>query len=294
MSLEEVVISPKNSEKGRAFCAMHVASVSADALWELGKSDKHDRPVYATFAASDGEIHPFVANLLCGRPAIPVPSDRTYRGRRGTDSGYEFMKSVGYKVAWQRHEEGTLATLYLPELLALDPGMVDPKGVKFVVVPGADYLAAEARKMPVAEIVAYARKLPFVKEENEPERDYQGHVLRGWEEPLSRELLVEMVPLSYLFTLYLSNRSRAPIPPDGKFYLQLLLACLKQGLASLTSDGPSYGGKKFGRNESYKFSENGAEAGKLGRTVAFMATHEEVEATLAAECESFFKRTRGK
>lgn len=292
MSFEEVVISPKNSEKGRAFRALHVASVSADALWELGGDVKHDRPVYAAFAASEGEIRPFVANLLCGRPAVPV-SDHTYR-RRGKDSGYEFMRSAGYKVAWQRHEEGTVATVYLPELLALDPGMVDPKGAKFVVVPGAEYLAAEARRMPVAEIVAYVRKLPHVKEANEPDRDRQGHVPRGWEEPFSRELLVEMVPLSYLFTLYLSNRTRAPIPPDGRFYLQLLLACLKQGLASFPTEGSSYGSKKFGRNENYKFSEVGAEDGKLGCTVAFMATHEEVEATLAAECESYFQRTRGK
>ena len=209
MDLDELVIAPKNSDgKCRAFRALKVSAVMADTLWPMGASDKHDRPVYATFAASEGEIRPFVANLLCGRPAVPT-DNRSYR-RRGYDSGYEFMRSVGYKVLWQRHEEGTLATVYLPDLVALDPGMVDPKGIKFVVVPGANYLADEAKKMSVDKIVSYVRGLPLVKEVNTPEKDWRGHVREGWEESLSREALAGMVPLSYLFTLYLSNRSRAP------------------------------------------------------------------------------------
>jgi hypothetical protein len=288
--------------KGRAFRALSVATVMADALWEMGvdsgtgrNARKHDRPVYAVFAGSEGELRPFVANLLTGRPAVPSVSSG-YR-RRGSDAGYEFMKSVGYKVSWQRHEEGSFATVYLPDLVALDPGMVDPKGIKFVVIPGEEYLRREAEKMPVDDIVKYAWHLPVVKDANEPEKDWRGHVVSGCVEPLSADVLSGMVPLSYLFSLYLSNRSRAPMPPDGRFYLQLLLACLKQGLASLsTTDRDSYGhgGERFGRNASYKFAEEGLETGHLAPGLAFMANHEEIEALLAAECETYFKRTEGK
>ena len=213
MSIEEVVIQPKTEGKGRSFKALRVSSVTADALWEMGKCEKHDRPVYASFAASEGEIRPFVANLLCGRVAVPLSSaNRSYRRNRTAESGYEFMRSAGYKVIYQRHEEGSIATIFLPELLDLDPGMVDPKGIKFVVIPGADYLADEAKKMPVQDVVDYARALPLVKEVNEPERDWQGHIRQGWEEQLSREKLAEWVPLSYLVALRLFEQVTGPNP----------------------------------------------------------------------------------
>ncbi len=208
--------------------------------------------------------------------------------------GYEFMKSAGFKVLWQRYPEGSLASVHLPDLVALDPGMVDPKGITFVVSEGRDYLAAEAKKMKVAEIVSYAKYLPMVKEVNEPSLDRWGHVYSGWEKPLSDETLAELVPLAYLFVLYLSNRSRAPIPPDGKFYLQVLLACLQRGLASF-SLGDGYGDdRRFGRNKVYQFKEEGLEVGRLAPGIAFKASHEEIEETLAATCASYFKRVEGK
>lgn len=293
MSLPEVVIEPKNQDgKGRAFRAMRLCVVMADSLWEYGESEKHHRPIYASFIGSENELRPFVANLLCGRPA--VAKNDSYRDyRRSSGAGYEFMKSATYKTLWQRFEEGAVATVYLPELLALDPGMVDPKGIKFVALPGAAYLENEATKMDVTDCVTYVRSLPLVKGVNEPYRDYNGHIPSYWKEPLPEELLAAMVPLSYLFTLYLSNRSRAPIPPDGRFYLQLLVACLHQGLASWSSEN-SYREKSFGQNVSYRFIEVDTAEGKLAPGVAFSATHEEIEELLAKECETYFNRIGGK
>jgi hypothetical protein len=172
--------------------------------------------------------------------------------------------------------------------------MVDPKGIKFVVVPGLGYLTKQAVVMPVEEVVDYARALHMAKEANEPERDWQGHVQQGWTEPLSREVLAKWVPLSYLFTLYLSNRSRAPIPPDPKFYMQLLLACFKQGLASLSTADSYSREKRFGHNVKYGFTEEGTEEGGLSGGVAFSATHEELESLLAETCADYFARTEGK
>ena len=283
---EELIISPKNTDgKGRAFRALKISAVMADSLWEMGSGDKHDRPVYATFAASENELRPFVANLLCGRPA--ASNSKSYRSRN--KAGYEFMKSAGYKVIYQRHEAGSVATIFLPDLVGLDPGMVDPKEIKFVVVPGADYLAREAAHMPVDDVVHYAWRLPVVETVNEPQRDWHGHVYSHWTEPLPKDKIRDLVPLSYLFALYLSNRSRAPIPPDGRFYLQLLLRCLKDGLASFSHN--SYGDdRKFGVNHKYNFTEEGVAEGKLYPGLAFWATHEQVEEALSSECALYFER----
>ena len=282
----ELVISPKtDTGKGRAFRALKVSAVMADALWdkgEGGKGSKHDHPICATLAASESELRAFLANLSCGRPAVPTG---TGHHRHGSE-GYEFLKSAGYKVCWQKHDAGSVATVYLPELLTRDPGMVDPTGAKFVVLAGAGYLAEQAKKMDVKEIIAYARRLPMVEELNEPQKDWRGHVIDK-EEPLSKEKLEAMVPLSYLFALFLSNRSRAPIPPSGEFYLQLLIACMKSGLASRSTGKPSWSNDRneFGKNHKYKFNEEDVEAAGFSPGIAFLATHLEIEAVLAAECE---------
>lgn len=288
MDFPEFTIAPKVEGKGRAFRALRVHAVMADALWDVGTIGKRNRPVMATFMASDGELRPFIANLLSGREAIP--SGQTGYSNR---SGYEFMRSAGWaKPIWAKFEEGSVCTIQQKDLLDQDPGMVDPKGVKFVMLPGKKYLADEAKKMDVAGVVAYARRLPIVEEENEPERDHRGHLHHDWKKPLTDELFAEWVPLAYLFTLYLANRSRAPIPPDGRFYIQLMIACLKRGLASFPVND-HHDGRKFGRNDKYKFSEEGG-SGKFAPGVAFMAEHEELEQTLAGEIEIFFARTEGK
>jgi len=294
--LTEVVIAPKTEGKGRAFRAMKVSAVMADGLWpQSGNKDgKYDRPVCATFVSSEGEIRPFVANLLSGRPAIPL-GNSNYHRRHGTDSGYEFMKSVGYKAFFFRVEEGTAATVYLPDLFAVDPGMVDPSGARFVILESKDKLAKEAEKMEVEDTVDYVRALPMVKEVNEAEKDWRGTVREGWKEPLSKEVLADMVPMAYLFTLYLSNRSRAPIPPDGRFYVQFLVACLKHGLASWPGDSSYYrndyyrNDREFGKHGSFGFSEENADAARLVQPIAFKATHEEIEALLSEQCAEYFR-----
>lgn len=288
MDLPEFVIAPKTEGKGRAFRALRVHAVMADSLWDAGKNDKRHRPIMAAFAASDGELRPFIANLLSGREAVPSS------GQSYGKSGYEFLRSASWaKPIWMKFEEGSVCTIYLKDLCDHDPGMVDPKGVKLVAIPGLAYLKKQAAiRMPVEEIVAYARRLPIVEEENSPERDHRGHVDARWKKPLTDEVLAEWVPLAYLFAEYLANRSRAPMPPDGKFFMQLMIACLKRGLASFGVNN-HYDGRKFGRNEKYKFMEEGG-SGKFAPAVAFMAEHSEIEQTLAAEISTYFSRTEGK
>src|SRR3990167_7260915 len=132
MDLTEVVIAPETGKKGRSFGALHLASATADALWPGGATKKGyvSRPVYAVFLGSDAEMRPFAANLQLGR--LAATGEHRRRHRQG---GYEFLKSAGYRQAVQRHEEGAVLTVYLPELLNLDPGMVDPEIVRFVLAP---------------------------------------------------------------------------------------------------------------------------------------------------------------
>lgn len=284
-------IAPKSdSEKSRAFSALCTAYVTADRLWDLGASDKHDRPIYATFAASEGEIRPFIANLLCGRIAVPE-SDSTYRRRRGQEAGLEFMRSAGYKVAYQRFEQGTLATIYLPDFFMHDPGMVDPAKVSFVCLPGSAYLESQAQRLDIDRMVRYARLLPRVKKVNRKPEWWDRHEgKKPYEGPLEDARLTALAPLSYLFCLYLSNRSRAPMPPDGRFYLQVLLACLGEGLASFSTTEYGARSEGFGLYKSFGFAEEVSQEAQLAPGIALHTKHQDLEDLLASECAEYFER----
>jgi hypothetical protein len=145
-------------------------------------------------------------------------------------------------------------------------------------------------------MVRHARRLPLVKQLNAPPQESWRR--EGWEEPFPAERIAEriaeMVATAYLFAAYLDRRTRAPIPPDGRFYLQLLFACLDAQMASWSHDGYSYHDHGFGKGAGFGFVEKGIDAAGLLPGVAFMASHEAIEALLAKEIALFFKMTRGK
>ena len=68
--------------------------------------------------------------------------------------------------------------------------------------------------------------------------------------------------------------------------------CIQTGMTAAHHLYSGNGG--FGQNKTYKFVEEDLGHGRLAPGIAFSATHEEVEAVLAAECEEYFKRTEGK
>ena len=289
MDLQEVAILPESGKKGRSFRALALASATADGLWPGGATKKGDvtRPVMAVFLGSEAEMRPFAANLQLGR--VASTSEESYR-RRGRQSGYEFLKSAGYKQIWQRHPEGAILTVYLPDLYTLDPGMVDPTGARFAIAPTAAWAAAQ--EIPVAEMVRHARRLPIVREVNTlPEEKWQRD---RFEKSLPDEKLAALASIAWLFAAYLDRRTRVPIVADGRFYLQVMLACLKRGLASWSVVEHSYGTKPFGEHPDLGFFENLAEGCGLLPGIAFKATHEEVEAVLAEEVEVFYKVVGGK
>jgi hypothetical protein len=218
------------------------------------------------FAGSEAEIRPFVANIQSGKKArvLNPPNNRK-------EMKVELLKSAGYKFGWQRESEGVLVTAYLPDLVAIDPGMVDPKGVDFLILPSKAWV--EAQEVDAAPLVRHAAPLyPDVKE----------------------DLLTSLAKICFLFAVYLDRRCRCPIVADGRFYLQLLLAFLRDGMASLPSALRYYGyDREFGRNAAIGYHEGGCEGVGLVPGIAFRASHETVEQVLAEQVAIFFATQKG-
>lgn len=259
-----LVIESGESGKGRSFAAELLGYATADALWEGGGNSGVNgvRPVYLTLAISEQEAGPFLANLRAGRKAA-------FAGERHPKK-FELLRSAGYAFATQRHPEGVLATAYLPELFRIDPGMVDPAGVRFVVLPEAAWCRLEATRIDVAGAVAHTQALGLLKE-----------AAAHWERwDIS---VASLVPTSALFAAYLDRRVRAPLIPDLRFYLQVLLAALNARVATLGVDTyrPHLG------FECHLLEELG-----FARGVAFIASHEQVETLLATEVSRFYERVR--
>ena len=260
--MQDLVIEPQEGKKGRSFQATQVACVLANSLFEESGGNTI-RPVWAMFAGSEAQLRPFMANLRLGRKA-EVPSYR-----RSSSERYEFLKSVGFHVSWQKELEGSLATIYHPELFRLDPGMVDPTGIRFVMlVP--DYWIAQQK-------VETLRAVRYLKQFKMPE-DID---------------LTQMVPIAHLFSAYLDRRTRCPLIADSRFYLQILCAALTQGLASFPSEPsnlsymPRYA-EKWGHNHHHYFAAKGLSEVGIRYAISFDTTHEDLENFLAEQVTFYF------
>ena len=260
-------ILPQKEGKGRVFSALCLATVEAKALWAGGYGDDM-RPVWSMFAGSDTELRAFVANLQMGKKAVFLRDSR-YSYRKSDK--LELLKSAGYVYTWQREAEGSVVTVFLPDLFRLDPGMVDPKGASFIVLPSVEW--SKVQKLEDREILQHALKLNY---------------------SLPATKVQSLIPMAFLFAAYLDRRTRAPLLSDGRFYVQLFLSCLSAGLATFTTDQhSSYRDPKFGVHSRIGFTETDTLDVGLLPGVAFDATHEEIEKLLADEVAQFFSLTRG-
>jgi len=275
----DVYIPTQGESKGRTFRAMCLATVTADTLWEGGAVTDHMRPVWAMFAGSEAQLKPFAINVLSGRKAHFVKG-HGYTPRN--EEKLDMLRSAGYQSAWQREAEGSVVTMFLPDLFAADPGMVDPKGATFIVMPPAAW--QDEQKIDAGSIVRHVYKLL-------PEG------LRKGDEAISKEDLAALIPMAFLFCTYLDRRTRCPLVADGRFFLQLLISCLGDGLAAWPGgDQHAYHRERFGlHGKRFRgFQAKGLEDVGLGRPIAFQATHEEIEAKLARQVEVFFEATKGR
>lgn len=260
--MRELVIQPKEEGKGRAFTATLLAYVMADSLWARSSADS-TRPIYMMFGGTENELRPFVANIQLGRKA----EFTTNRYSRSSEK-FEVLKSAGFQTVWQRTSHGATVTIFLPELFQLDPGMVDPTGVKFVILPEKKWL----------------------KEVQVDDRT------RAYLAPLATKATAEQIELilrlAPLFIAYLDRRTRCPLVNDPRFYVQVLVNALTENLASFGSPEtgnyhrPDWGKAGFG------FKEIDTEDIGLSPGLAFRSSHETLEAFLAGQVKFFFNRTK--
>jgi len=277
--MKDLVIQPSEGKKGRSFQAVCVAVMTANALFPEANG-KTIRPVFAMFAGTDQELRPFMANLRLGRKAEPPIA--SYR-KQGDGERVEFLKTVGFQVAWQREAEGSIATIYHPDLFRPDPGMVDPAGITFVMLVPNDWADAQDVDLKAAA-------------------DY----VKGFGYKLTDEELQALVPTAYLFAAYIDRRTRCPLIADGRFYLQLLCAALDNGMASFPGSDVkySYGHRdEWGHNPKHGFNVSigsynahhgpGLEVINARHAISFAAAHDAFEAFLAEQVTTYFERTDG-
>lgn len=256
MTFPVLTVTTGDSEKSRSFSASCLGMICCDVL--LPAQGNKKRPVFAQFVASQEEMRPFLANVRLGRA---LETSSSYR-RRGGDA-YEFLKSAGHRVALQRFEEGVLATVWLPEPFALDPGMVDPHKIQFACltparaeVPGGTALLA-----------------PYLTTE-----DYR-HKLDADD----AETLVALAPY---VTQMLDTRVHAPLLKDPLFSVALVAAMFREGMAVIPGYG--YGLLHQGQNNRALNVEVPVVGYPLP-VVLVSTTHEAFEALLAAEVANFLR-----
>lgn len=264
--MRDLVIAPQNGRKGRSFAAVFMASIEADLLWTGGMTDTdNQRPVWAMFGGSDQELRSFMGNLSLGRKAI---FNKPSSGYRRKDQCLEILRSAGYQIFWQRETEGSIATIFLPELFQLDPGMVDPGGAKFVLAPSQEWI--DSQNINTDPLIEHAQRC-------------------GYELP--QDQFETLAVLSYLFAAYLDRRTRCPLVADGRFYLQIMLSSLRNELASFStlSEHHYYGEKPdFGKHPANLYHEAGTSNVGLTSGLAFRADHTTLETLLSKEVSTYF------
>lgn len=278
--MRELVITPPERKdgkesKGRVFRALHLAHLTADALWEGGMTDTDAiRPVWLMIGGSETEIRPFVTNLMLGKKAEMVGRFRNETKR------FELLKSAGYQYIWQRiPEKGpdgridvrAIVTAYLPDLFRMDLGMVDPEGVNFCLLPTNEWI--DRSTMDAGPPVVHVRKA-------------YGKV--GI--PISDDDLRRLLPTAVLFCSFLDRRTRCPLIADPCFYLQLFCSALAQGIAGWTRED-AHG--QWGKHARFYMNEVGIADVRLGLGVACKAGHDELETFLAEQVKVYFEVKNG-
>jgi hypothetical protein len=263
--MRTLTIESGKGEKTRSFQAVMLAHVRAELLMPT-TDDGMQRPVWAVFAGSENQMQAFVSNLKAGKKALD-------EGKSSSFKGVEFLKSADFAFAAQREREGVLVTAYLPDLVRLDPGMVDPAGVRFLMVVPEDWHAAQTVD-GAASMVDFCRRLGF---------------------GMACE---EDVPEALLFAACLDRRTRAPILADGAFALQLYYAFLRDGLASWPDEREDWNRRSeaapFGVSARLRITAEGLADAKVRRVTGVVASHDEVEALLAQEVDAYFRGLDGK
>ena len=241
-----------------------LAYVTADSLWEGGRTNTEtNRPVWMMLAGTDNELRPFVANIQGGRKAETVKN----HGKTREGDRFEILKSSKFQTAWQRTPVGSTVTLFLPELFRLDPGMVDPSGVSFCILPSRSWLTS-IEVLESTRDHALSLELPNIEGQD----------------------LEHYCQLAPLFIAYLDRRTRCPLVPDPRFWVQLLLNSIEQGYATVSTSKSRYSYSMSRPNLLYREFDT-TEIG-LASGLAFQVSHQTLEHFLAEQVKFFFDQVK--
>ncbi len=225
--------------KSRSFSAIKLAHVCAGMLWEGGevKSDTI-RPVWMLLTGTDTELRPFLANFRMGRQAALATNESHHSRKKPVR--FELLKSAGYSFSSRRiaSPDGTtseVVTATLDEVLALDPGMVDPAGCCFLALPPAWWVVEQrarlrADRVRCEQIVTHARALALHR--------VDGPLLPKGVAFTPDELL-DLAPIAAYVLAYIDRRTRRPLLMGLDFAVQLYLAGLRDGVLSFSATAES-------------------------------------------------------
>ena len=240
--------NPIQPDKTRQFSAIMLGFITADALWDGGSANtKHTRPVYLALGGPETTLRPFIYNLKAGRKAS-VHDDLNNRYDRGSD-WVETLKTGNYETLWQRGQNAHICTMLMPDLFALDPGMIDPERCAFASVAPEWWARKQDEKLLAnrelcGRILAHADRLGLTSDR----RSRPIPIPQPW----SEELILSLVAQAGHFYLMLDKRTRRPLINDMAFAVQLYAAALHHGLASFwRKAGESLYGERWGYVKSW-------------------------------------------
>jgi len=219
--------------KTRRFGAALVGYIAANDWWFGGAAAAENiRPIYATFAAGEGAMRPFLANLRLGLRAVVQPYHDPLQWGNAPSGYLELLRSGGYQALEQRVGSGPdgpllLSTLYLPAVCTLDPGLIDPAAVAFVALTPQWWIRTQqalfyADRAAVAAVAAHIQALGLL----DAPRPAGGP---RW----TLDELLALVPQAVHTVTYLERRTTRPLLNTAAFALQLWLAGLERGLFTL-------------------------------------------------------------
>lgn len=247
------IVTDNDESKGRTFQAALVGMLESDRTWD-NKPQNSIRPVWMSFAASTGEIGPFLANVRMGKKIRSYHS--SFRGDQ-----MDLLKSAGFEYITQRMSNGTVAvTAYLPDLFRMNPGMVDPERIQFILLPPLSWV--RDTRLPEADVRAASE-----------------HVFRMFPKGVvGKAALMTMAPLASLFCAYLDRRTELPIINDLRFHLQIFMGALHEGLANFPTPGD-----RWRRDEDVFQNDSGyKEWGMTNASVAHGRFREDLNTTVIA------------
>lgn len=275
------LVIASDSGKGRSFSASLLAYIRADAL-DSGLSHKEfTRPAWMMYAGSEHEATPFTENLRTGRKGVLTDGSKT----NGEPTTFECMRSLDYRFDPQRHPEGTVWQAYIPEFFRIDPGMVDPRGIGFVVAPevNTDEWKAACAPAEVDPAIEHVRRIGYFSQKGMCDS------WNGYPYPTPDEVR-RLAPLSAFFAVYLARRTRAPLIPDARFYLQLMIEMMRTGQASQTPRETGYSRDNyFGEHKALGYFEVATDDVGLAKGIACKVSHDDLEKVLAEQVAVFVR-----